>query len=120
MTHEGHDALSHCCLYVGLVVQCLSQHLGITLFCHQRGTHHHVLVETLHVGIGKVAVAVVHEVLHITVAHTTILLTRDDLQRLYHHLLIACQADGREPVLRIVVIFRIDILTGTGIVDTNG
>ena len=119
MAHESHNTLIYSGLDVSLVVQSISQYLGIAFLSHQRGTYHHVQVETLHIGFGEVAIAVVHEVLYITVAHTAIFLTRNHLQRLYHNLLIACQSDSREPVLRIVIVLRVHILTCTGIVDTN-
>ena len=120
MTHESHDTLSHSGLHVSLVVQCGSQCFGVALLSHQWGTYNHLAVQTLHVSISEVAITVVHEVLHIAVAHTAILLTRDYLQRLYHHLLVTSQTDSSEPVLWVVVVLWIHILTRTGIVDTDG
>ena len=120
MTHESNDTISQSCLYVGFVVKCISQCLRVALLSHQRCTYHHLTVDALHIGICEITIAVVHEVLHIAVANTTILLTRDHLQRLYHDLLVACQTNSGEPVLWIVVVFRSHILTFTGIVDTDG
>ena len=120
MTHESHDALSHSGLHVSLVVQCGGQCFGVALLCHQWGTYNHLAVQTLHVSISEVAITVVHKVLHIAVAHTAILFTRDYLQRLYHHLLVTSQTDSSEPVLWVVVVLWIHILTRTGIVDTDG
>ena len=120
MTHEGDNALGHSCLHVSLVVQGLGQRLGVALLSHQRGTHYDLTIETLHIFVAEVTITVVHEVLYIAVAHTTILLTRNHLQRLHHYLLIASKANGCEPVLGIVVVFRINVLTSTGVVDTNG
>ena len=120
MTHESYDTISYSCLHVGFVVKCSSQCLRVALLSHQRCTYHHLTIEALHIGICEITIAVVHEVLHIAVANTAILLTRDHLQRLYHNLLVACQTDSGEPVLGVVIVFRSYILTSTGLVDTDG
>ena len=44
-----------------------------------------------------------YEVLYEEVAHITILLARNDLQRLHHNLLVASQTNGVEPMLGVVV-----------------
>ena len=120
MTHEGHDTLSDGSLDVSLLVQHGGEVLGVALLCHQRGAYHHVQVEALHVGIGKVAVTVVHEVLYVCVADTSVLLAGDDLQRLDDHLLVVGQTDSRQPMLWVIVVLGIYVLTGAGIVDTDG
>ena len=120
MTHECHNTLSDSSLDIRLFIQHFCKVLCIALLSHQRGTHHHIQVETLHIGICKVAVTVVHEVLHIGIAYTTVLLTRNHLQRLNHNLFVACQTDSGEPVLRIKEFFWIHILASTSLVDTDG
>ena len=80
MTHESNDTICYSCLDIALVIQCSSECLGIGFFSHQRGTYYHLTIDALHILIGEVAITVVHEVLHIAVANTTILLTRNHLQ----------------------------------------
>ena len=80
MTHESNDTISDGCLDIALVIQRGSECLGIALFSHQRSTYYHLTIDALHILIGEVAITVVHEVLYIAVANTTILLTRNHLK----------------------------------------
>ncbi len=80
MSHESDNTLIDGSLDIRLVIQNSGKCLCITLLCHQWSTYYDIQVETLHICIGEVTIAVVHEVLDIRVTNTAILLTRDHLQ----------------------------------------
>ena len=118
MPHECYDALIDSSLDVLLIVQYFGKCFCIALLSHKWSTNHHVAVQCFHIGSCEVTVLVVHEVLHIRVAHIAILLTRNHLKRLHDYLLVASLTDSSEPVLWVIITLRSYILTLTGVVDT--